>query len=166
MPYESRAVDIADFTQLALDENISHQEVTNSSTTLATVVGVEEGVTAGELWTTIYMYHAFIEEGANTNPQSFFVQTNPAATGNDEGWNTVMQFTTTDATTVEENMTATEAAGVTELAIANSTGFANGDYIYIEDNPTVADSESSRCVRSTRRRVCRGVLWPRRLSAI
>ena len=132
---------MADFTQLAIDDNIPHQEVTHSATTLATVVGVEEGVTAGELWTTIYMYHAFIEEGANTDPQSFFVQTNPAATGNDEGWGTVHQITVTNATTVEEDMTATEAAGVTELAIASSTGFANGDYIYIEDNTTVADSE-------------------------
>ena len=132
---------MADFTQLAIDDNIPHQEVTHSATTLATVVGTEEGVTSGELWTTIHMHHAFIEEGANTNPQSFFVQTNLAATGSDESWTTVAQFTTTNATTVEEDMTATEAAGETELAIASSTGFVNGDYIYIEDNTTVANSE-------------------------
>ena len=132
---------MADFTQAPLDDNITHQEVTHSAVVLASVVGTEEVVTSGEMWTTIHMHHAFIEAGANTNPASFFVQTNLAATGSDESWVTVAQFTVTNATTVEEDMTATEAAGVTELAIASSTGFANGDYIYIRDTTTVADSE-------------------------
>ena len=87
------------------------------------------------------MHHGFIEAGANTNPASFFVQTNLGATGSDESWSTVAQFTVTDATVVTENMTATEAAGETVLAVADVAGFAATDYIYIEDNTTAADSE-------------------------
>jgi len=87
------------------------------------------------------MHHAFREEGANTNPQSFFVQTNLAATGSDESWATVAQFTATDTTTFEELLDNTEAAGVTELAVTLTAGFAAGDYIYIRDASVVADGE-------------------------
>ena len=128
---------MADFTQAAVAYAIAHAECTHPYTTVGSAIGV----TGGELWALIHMHHAFIEAGANTNPASFFVQTNLAATGNDESWTTVAQFTVTDATVVEEDMTATEAAGETVLTVVSTTGFAAGDYIYIEDNTTVANSE-------------------------
>ena len=116
---------------------MAHVETSNA----ATVVGSAITPTAGALWAVIHMHHGFVEAGANTNPQSFFVQTNLGATGSDESWSTVAQFTVTDATVVTENMTATEPAGETVLAVADVAGFAAGDYIYIEDNTTAADSE-------------------------
>lgn len=126
---------MANFTQAAVADAIAHAEGTHPYTTVGSAITP----TGGALWAIIHLHHAFIEAGANTNPASFYVQTNLGTT--DESWSTVAQFPVTNATTVEEDMTATEAAGETVLAVASTTGFAAEDYIYIEDNTTAANSE-------------------------
>ncbi|KKN26050.1 hypothetical protein LCGC14_0878560 [marine sediment metagenome] len=126
---------MSDFTQAAVADAIAHQEITHPNS----VYGSSLTPTAGALWAIVHMHHGFIEAAANTNPGSFYVQTNLEATG--ENWTTVAQFTVTNATPVIENMTATEPIGETVMAVASTTGFAANDYVYIQDVGTAADSE-------------------------
>ena len=126
---------MADFTQGSLTDAIAHAEVTHPNS----VYGSSLTPTAGALWAQIHIHHGFIEAGANTNAGSFYIQTNLGTTN--ENWVTVAQFTTTTATTVIENMTATEPIGEVTMAVASTTGFAANDYIYIQDVGTAANSE-------------------------
>lgn len=128
---------MADYTVSAQFDLIAHQEHTHSTTAKA-ITGTARTST-DMLGVLIHMHHGFVEAGANTNPGSFYVQTR-LSTGDDE-WVNVAQFTTTDATTVSEAMTATEPVGEVTLACASTTGFANGDLIYVQDTTTATDSE-------------------------
>jgi hypothetical protein len=126
---------MADFTQAAIADALAHQEVTHPNS----VYGSSITPTAGALWAQIHMHHGFIEAGANTNPASFYIQTNLGTSK--ESWVTVAQFTATSATVVLENLTATEPIDETVLAVASTTGFAANDYIYVHDVNTAANSE-------------------------
>lgn len=126
---------MADFTQAAVADAIAHTENTHPWTS----VGSSITPTTGALYALIHMHHAFVEAATNTNPPSFFVQTNLGTTG--ESWTSVAQFTATDADAVLENLTATEPIGETAMTVVSTTGFAAGDYIYIDDINTAADSE-------------------------
>ncbi len=106
-------------------------------------VGADQDVTT-DLACTIVCYHASVEETANTNPGSFFVQISPSSSG-DEDWATVATFTATVSTPATEAMTATEASGETSLACASTTGFLEGDKLYIQDAGVLADSEWALC---------------------
>ena len=85
------------------------------------------------------MYHGFVQGGTNTDPASFYVQTNRGTT--DESWLTVGQFTVTDAAVETENLTGTEPSGETVLTVAATANFAGLQYVYIEDNSSVPNSE-------------------------
>ena len=135
MSCESRAVVIADFTQAAVADAIAHTENTNPWSSLGSSITP----TTGALWAYITLHHAFVEVTTNTNPPSFYVQTNLGTT--DESWTTVAQFTATDADPVIENLTATEPIGETVMTVGSTTGFLYSDYIYIDDVGTPANSE-------------------------
>ena len=126
---------MAVFQRQTVADVIAHQEITHPDS----VYGSSLTPQAGALWTEIAMHHAFIEAGANTNPASFYVQTNLEATG--ENWVNKAQFTVTNNTTVTEAMTATEPIGETVMAVASTTGFAANDYIYLQDTVSDTDSE-------------------------
>ncbi len=118
---------------------LTHQAVTHS----ATVTGSAQDVST-KLAATIICFHASVEAAANTNGGTFHVQISGSSSG-DEDWVSVAQFTAQATTASTEAMTATEAAGVTVLAVASTTGFVAADILYVEDTGTLADSEWARC---------------------
>ena len=113
---------------------LAHQAVENP----ATVVGSD--VTVGRFdEVRVECYHAFNEAGANTNPQSFLVQTSVSTSG-DEDWVTAVEFPTSTGTPSDEVVTVSGVGGATSLDVAATAGFVAGDQVYIRD--TVAtDSE-------------------------
>lgn len=96
---------------------------------------------------TIFMYHAYVEAAADTNPGKFKIQTRPDAGDGavNEHWITVAEFAVKGTTPDTEAMTATEAAGETVLAVAATAGFVAEDLLYIQDTTTLADSEWAEC---------------------
>jgi len=126
---------MAVFSQASVADAIDHQHVTHPQS----VYGSSITPTAGAMWAIIHIHHGFIEATANTNPGSFYVETNLGTTN--ESWMTVQPFTTTDAAPVIENLTATEPIGEAVMTVASTTGFVANDYIYVEDAGTAADSE-------------------------
>lgn len=117
---------------------IAHQAVTHPGT----VVGSAQDVTT-KFAANITLFHASIEATANTNPGKFLIQTSAAASGN-EDWGTVYELDATISTTSTENMTATENAGETVLAVSSTAGFASYDKLYIQ-HTTLANSEWGVC---------------------
>lgn len=97
-----------------------------------------------KLAATIILFHSSIEAAANTNPGKFLVQVSGASSG-DEDWATPFEFDVTISTADTENMTATEPAAETELAVAATAGFVANDILYIQDAGTLANSEWARC---------------------
>ena len=118
---------------------LAHQAVTHPDT----VKGSAQDVST-KLAATIILFHSSIEAAANTNPGKFLVQVSGSSSG-DEDWATPIEFDATISTADTEAMTATEAAGVTELAVAATAGFVANDILYIQDTGTLADSEWARC---------------------
>jgi hypothetical protein len=95
----------------------------------------------------LFLYHAFVEAAANTNPGSFKIQVRPddgAGTAT-EHWITVLELTSSPTTADTEAMTATEPIGETVMAVASTTGFVAGDLLYVQDTTTLADSEWAEC---------------------
>ena len=113
---------------------LTHQAVTHPGT----AVGADQSVTT-KLSATIVMFHALIENTANTNPGSFSVQVSASGSG-DEDWVTVVEFTATAATAVTEPFTATEPIGEKVCTVASTTGFVATDQVYII-HTTLANSE-------------------------
>lgn len=125
---------MADFTQ-SKSTLISHQAVTHPDSIEGTAVSV-----ATALECLIVCWHALVEATANTNPGKFRIFGSLDA-ADDENWFHITDIEVTTATAATENMTATEPAGETVLAVASTTGFAAGDNIYVQDAGTLADSE-------------------------
>lgn len=96
---------------------------------------------------TIFLYHAYVEATADTNPGHFKVQVRPdAGDGSvNENWITVAEFLATGGTPDSEAFTATEPAGETVLAVASTTGFAANQDLYLQDTGTLTDSEWGEC---------------------
>jgi len=126
---------MADYTTAAIADAIAHVHLTHPESSTITSITP----TAGAIGAYIHMHHGFIEATTNTNPGSFYVQTNLGTTN--ESWVTKRQFTVTDGLPVIENLDATEGVGETTLALADEIGFVAGDYIYVEDVNTAANSE-------------------------
>ena len=96
---------------------------------------------------TIFLYHGYVEAAADTNPGKFKIQIRPdAGDGSvNEHWITVAEFEAKGTTPDTEGMTATEPAGETVLAVADTTGFVAEDLLYIQDAGTLANSEWAEC---------------------
>lgn len=95
----------------------------------------------------IFLYHAYVEATADTNPGKFVVQIRPdAGDGSvDEHWITIAEYEAKGTTPDTEAMTATEPAAETSLAVSDTTGFAAEDELYIQDTGTLANSEWALC---------------------
>lgn len=96
---------------------------------------------------TIFMYHAYVEDTADTNPGKFQVQIRPdAGDGSvNEHWITVAEYVAkgTDPDTI--GMDAIEASGVKVLAVSATANFVAGDLLYIQDVGALTDSEWAEC---------------------
>lgn len=121
---------------------ITHQAATHPTTIVGSAIDCRTKRAA-----TIFLYHAYVEATADTNPGSFEVQVRPDAGDGSatEHWITVALLTAKGTTPDTEAMTATEPIGETTLACASTTGFAVGDELYIQDTTTLADSEWGKC---------------------
>lgn len=118
---------------------LAHQAITHP----ATIVGSSQNVTT-KISCNVLLFHAPIEESANTNPGIFLIQTSGSSSGN-EDWVTLYELAVDNGTAASEDMTATEPVGETVLACASTTGFAALDNLYIRDAGTLADSEWAKC---------------------
>jgi hypothetical protein len=118
---------------------LAHQAAVHPTT----IVGSAQDV-GSKLSATLFLFHGFVEAAANTNAGSWYVQASASPTGN-EDWITIATYTSNIGTPADENLTATEPAGETVLAVASTTGFAARDLLYIQDTGTLADSEWGFC---------------------
>jgi hypothetical protein len=123
-------------------EVLAHQAATHPITIVGSAIDCRTKRSV-----TIHMYHAYVESTADTNPGSFKVQVRPDAGDGtvNEHWITVAEYQAAGTTPDTENMTATEPAGETTLAVASTTGFAANQDLYIQDTGTLADSEWAEC---------------------
>jgi len=87
----------------------------------------------------LHLYHVLIEEAANTNPGYFAIQGNVGA--DDLGWADLMILQAPVFTGVTEALTADEPQGEITIAMANTTGFVAGDWVFLYDVSTIANSE-------------------------
>lgn len=128
---------MADITQ-AKWTIISHQGVTNAASVEGTPVAVADAISA-----LVTMYHAYVEAVDPGGIEPEFHVMGSYETSGDENWFHIATFKCVDpgAAPVTEPMTATEPTGETVLAVTNTTGFASGDLIYVQDAGTEADSE-------------------------
>lgn len=96
---------------------------------------------------TILLYHAYVEDTADTNPGTFKVQVRPdPGDGSvNENWVTIAEYVAKGTDPDTEAMTATEPIGETVLVVASTTGFAAEDALYIQDAVTLTDSEWAEC---------------------
>lgn len=119
-------------------EVLAHQAATHPTTIVGSSISAltKRGVS-------LFLYHAYVEATADTNPGKFLVQTRPdAGDGSvNEHWATVVEFTAKGTTPDTEALTATEPSGETVMAVASTTGFAAEDLVYLQDTTTLADSE-------------------------
>lgn len=121
---------------------LSHQAATHPTTIVGSAIDCRTKVSA-----LVFLYHAYVEATADTNPGRFLVQVRPddGAGSVNEHWVTVFTGRAKGTTPDTEAMTATEPAGETSLAVASTTGFAVEDVLYIQDTGTLADSEWAIC---------------------
>ena len=127
---------MAAYTQTIGTSLVAHQEVTHPATVKGSVVSV-----ATKLQTKIHLFHGFIQAAANTNPPSWLVQVSGETSG-DEDWVTLVEIPISETgTPADEQLDASEGAGVTSIAVTLTAGFAAGDEIYIRDAGTAADGE-------------------------
>lgn len=120
------------------EEVIAHQAATHPTT----IVGASKSALT-KRGVSLFLYHAYVEATADTNPGKFLVQTRPDAGDGtvNEHWATVVEFTAKGTTPDTEALTATEPSGETVMAVASTTGFAVEDLVYLQDTTTLADSE-------------------------
>lgn len=117
---------------------LAHQAATHPTTIVGSAIDCRTKRAA-----TLFLYHAYVEAVADTNPGKFLVQVRPdSGEGTvNEHWITVVELVARGTTPDTEAMTATEPVGETVMAVAATTGFAVEDEIYIQDTTTLADSE-------------------------
>ncbi len=93
----------------------------------------------------LWLFHAYVEAVADTNPGKFLVQVRPDAGDGtvNEHWITLYELVARGTTPDSEAMTATEPIGETVLACASTTGFtvAAGDSDLYIQHTTLANSE-------------------------
>lgn len=116
---------------------ITHQHVTNPATVVGSAVDTLTSIRA-----TVFLFHGFTDAAtANTDPQKWLIQGSAQTSGN-EDWITLKTVNITFAGTITtEALTATEAAGVKVLAVADEAEYVSGDGVYILDAGTATDSE-------------------------
>lgn len=104
-------------------------ELTNAAT-LDVAVSAEIDV-AKKDYGMVYLHHGFFEGGSNANPQKWLIQISGQTSGNAD-WMTYQEVNITFSGTVgDEGFDANEAAGVKEIAVGDTTGFAHADSVLV-----------------------------------
>ena len=95
---------------------------------------------------TIFMYHGYIEAGADDDPGKFKVQVRPdAGDGSvNEHWITVAEFLAKGTTPADEDPDETEPIGEKVIAVTLTAGFVAEDLLYFHHS-TLANSEWAEC---------------------
>lgn len=127
---------MADWTKSESADAIAHQEVTHP----ATVLGGDLDVSADdEIY--IVLRWSSIEAAANTNPGSFLIQGSDKTTG-DENWATITEISTPTGTSTKSDLdSGGEAQGQTLIGVSATAGLAAGEWCYLQDTTTAANSE-------------------------
>lgn len=95
--------------------------------------------TATKISATIYMQLGFIEATANTNPQKFIVQVSSEAADNDN-WRNLAVYTVSFTGTPEREAITSQSTDT--VTVASTTGVDTvGQFVYIQDTGTIANSE-------------------------
>jgi hypothetical protein len=130
-----------------LTELLGHQALVNDATAAGlSLVGAEKDVRTN-FSCTVHVYHALVEALANDPALEYHFQVRySTGTGVDEDWITAWRFVTKTDAAILRDLTATEPADETVIAVSSDPTaiFLPGDYIYIEDTTTLLDSEWAR----------------------
>ena len=114
---------------------LSHQAVAQGATVVSSAINV-----ATKIRGSLFLFHALVEQTANTNPQKWIIQTSGETSG-DEDWITIQEIPISfTGTPGGEVLTATEPIGETVIAVAATTGFVQGAELYVE-NDVLASGE-------------------------
>lgn len=125
---------MADYTQAAVDTLLAHQAITHPDTIVGSAFSV-----ATNLFATAWIQIGRVE---TTTPVEITIkiQGTPEAAGN-EDWQDIIVWETNITAADNETLSGAEAPGSTSLGVAATAGFEVGQYIYIQDTGTLADSE-------------------------
>lgn len=84
---------------------------------------------------TLFMYHASVEIGANTNAGKFIVQTRPDVGVGvvNEHWITVSEHITVTGTPDSEVPSGSEVIGQSVIEVVSTTGFVESQLLYFQD---------------------------------
>lgn len=103
----------------------THQAVTNPAVVESTEIDVSTTI-----WCTIFLYHAFIEATANTNPQTWLIQVSDQTSG-DEDWLTIQEIPISETgTPADETLDNNESAAATVIELTLTAGFVSRDEVY------------------------------------
>lgn len=127
---------MADLTKSAQSVILTHQAVTHPTIAEGTATTVSDYLDC-----LITTYYAGTEAAANTNSGSFEIQVS-ANTSGDEDWVTVAEIGTPTTTPAVDNLNSGgEAQGQTVIGVDDTTGYTAGNWCYLQDTTTLADSE-------------------------
>jgi len=120
---------------------LAHQVATHPTTIVGSAIDVSTKKAIS-----LHLFHGYIEATADTNPGRFLIQVraDDGAGSVNEHWITVAELVALGTTPDDENLTTTESAGDSSLAVASTTGFVAGDLLYIRNVGTLANSEWAR----------------------
>jgi hypothetical protein len=133
---------MANITQSATQTIISHQALTHPGMLEGTPVAC-----ATYLSGVITVRVANVETTANATGVSVIIQGSFETSGDAAWFDLLPPFVGTTTAAETEAMTATEPAEETVLACASTTNFVVGDWIYVQDAGTLANSEWHRVIR-------------------
>jgi hypothetical protein len=116
---------------------IAHSRVIHPDTVKGTELDV-----SGDYELSIFMWHGFVEDTANTNPGRFIISASPKTSG-DDTWVSIAQFVARGTDPDKVNLNASLSAGVTALTVDAVTGLASLDLIYLQDTNGGSPSAST-----------------------
>lgn len=127
---------MADFTQGSVVTLLSHQAVTHPATLVGSANSVATYISA-TIWIQIGRVEATAPAGDGIIAK---IQGNPESSGN-EDWQDLVTFQSNTTAADDQLLSGAEAQGSTSLGMSDTTGFAVGDYCYVQDASVVADGE-------------------------
>lgn len=134
---------MSDITQSATQTIISHQALTHPAMLEGTPVAC-----ATYLSGVITVKVANVETTANATGVMVWIQGSFETSG-DDAWFDLVTFDGTTTAAETEAMTATEPVAEVTLAVASTTNLTVGDWIYVQDTGTLANSEWHKIVKVT-----------------
>jgi hypothetical protein len=134
---------MADYTQSATQTIISHQLLTHPAMLEGTPVACATWLSGA-----ITVRLGYIEATANATGVAVVIQGSYETSG-DDAWFDLVEFTGSTTVPETEALTATEPVAETVIAVASTANLVVGDWIYVVDVGTLANSEWCRIVKVT-----------------